>query len=600
VLALAAWLCAAAAGHAAAAVLTLDRADMLVSASEQVPAADAAWQPVVLPHAWFRDRPSGGNVVWYRIGFELAERPAATQMIFLRRANVWSMDLHLNGRPFVAHTDFAARGASVSGLQLRVPADRLHAGRNEFHVRVAASPDWLQGMTRVQLGPMAEIRNWGNAWRLLQVDVIVLSGFGFGLVGVLALFLWSADRDEAMLWYGGIGTAFGLVTLAWYLTQQDAGPQLRRQLVYLRFFLPFAPLIVLQLRVGGRRWRVAEGGVWSLLVAAAALMYASGPWHPYVWSLSMAVFPTLLLASSVMLLRPRDPGPAMQRLLLALAGVASAGFALHDTLVRTGYLEFDRAWLHYYVVPLYMTVAGAAIFERYVAGVRRLRASHAELEARIGAKSREIDRAYREREAREREGALAAERRRIMADMHDVLGSRLVGLLSLVQSGNAPRAKLEEEIAASVDELRMTIDSVQPVEGDLGVVLGNVRHRMRSLFGATGTELDWRVGELPPMAELTPARVLAIQRLLLEVFTNVLKHSGARLVRVSTAVDDGSARILIEDNGRGFDDRRREGGHGLVNLAARAADAGGTVAVSTVPGGGTRVTLALPLGASKT
>jgi hypothetical protein len=214
----------------------------------------------------------------------------------------------------------------------------------------------------------------------------------------------------------------------------------------------------------------------------------------------------------------------------------------------------------------------------------------------VAQKSREIEAAQARLAAQERERALAGERRRIMADMHDVLGSRLVGLLSLVQSGLTDRERLEQELAASLDELRMTIDSVQPVEGDLGVVLGNVRHRMRSVFGATGVTLDWQVSELPRMEGLTPARVLAIQRLLLEVFSNVLKHSGAQTVRVSAARADGSAQISIEDDGRGFELRECTSGRGLSNLAARARDAGGSLEISSVTGGGTRVTLALPLG----
>lgn len=59
---------------------------------------------------------------------------------------------------------------------------------------------------------------------------------------------------------------------------------------------------------------------------------------------------------------------------------------------------------------------------------------------------------------------------------------------------------------------------------DMHDVLGNVRHRTRSVFGATSITLDWQLAQLPRMENLTPARVLAIQRLLLEVFSNVRKH----------------------------------------------------------------------------
>jgi signal transduction histidine kinase len=348
--------------------------------------------------------------------------------------------------------------------------------------------------------------------------------------------------------------------------------------------------------MSGRRWLLAEAFLWAMLIVASVLVVEPGPVRTTVWNVSTVAYPALLLVCSLALLRPAAPVAPSTRLLLLGAGLVSAALGVHGALIRLEYVDFDGPWLIYYLIPVYLVGAGAAIVERFVAHVHELRRSRGELEVRVAQKTREIEATQARLAAQERERALAGERRRIMADMHDVLGSRLVGLLSLVQSGRTDRELLEQELAASLDELRMSIDSVQPVEGDLGVVLGNVRHRMRSVFGATGVTLDWQVSELPRMEGLTPARVLAIQRLLLEVFSNVLKHSGAQTVRVSTALADGSAQIAIEDNGRGFESRECTGGRGLANLAARARDAGGSLEISSMPGDGTRVTLALPLG----
>jgi hypothetical protein len=592
------WLAGAALGQEAPKLITLDKAEMVVSVSRGIPFEVTDWEPVALPHAWFRHPPQGGRVVWYRMAFELAEAPRGTQALFARRVGGHSFDFYLNGDLLTPQADIGPLGSTVTALQMPVRPDRLKAGTNIVHVRVVASPEWLQGMPRLHFGPVGVVRAWANTWRLVQVDVVMIFAFGFGMIGLLSLFLWLADRDQALLWYGAIGAAFGLVTFTWYLTLPAGDWAVTRPLIYLRFFGFFIPISILQLRLSGRRWYWLEAVLWLALAAACAVMAASNPWQAQLWNLSMLVLPGLLLASSLALLRPSIPVPALTRSALILAGVASALIGVHDGLLRTGYLDFDRPWLYYYLIPVYMITAGAAIFERLIAGVRRLRDANVELESRVAAKSREIAQAHERNAAAERERALAGERRRIMADMHDVLGSRLVGLLSLVQSGKAEREQLEQELAASLDELRMTIDSVQPVEGDLGVVLGNVRHRMRSVFGATGVALDWQVGDLPIMEALTPARVLAIQRLLLEVFTNVLKHSGAKTVRVSTATVDGTAQIVIEDDGRGFEAGRCSGGRGIGNLSTRAAEAGGTLDISTVRGDGTRVTLTLPLGSA--
>jgi signal transduction histidine kinase len=117
------------------------------------------------------------------------------------------------------------------------------------------------------------------------------------------------------------------------------------------------------------------------------------------------------------------------------------------------------------------------------------------------------------------------------------------------------------------------------------------------VFDTAGVDLGWRVGELPRMDDLTPARNFAIQRILLELFTNVLKHSGARKVDVSTQAGGGKASIVIEDDGRGFVVGRSVNGHGLRNLQDRAREAGGTLVIESEPGKGTRATLALPAAA---
>jgi hypothetical protein len=303
------------------------------------------------------------------------------------------------------------------------------------------------------------------------------------------------------------------------------------------------------------------------------------------------VLPLLALA---VLARPRVDLKRLSRIALALAAVVATAFSLHDHAVRAGLLDFERAWLAHYVPPFFLLAGGVVIFERFLAATRRQRELAVELEARVAEKTRQMEAAHAQMRAADEERALLRERRRIMADMHDGLGSRLVGLLSQVQSGKADSRQLEEGLTAALEELRTTIDSLQPVEGDLGVVLGNVRHRMRTVFDTAGVELGWRVGELPRMDNLTPARNLAIQRILLEVFTNVLKHSGARKVEVSTRAGSGKASIVIEDDGRGFVVGSPVNGHGLRNLQERAREAGGSLVIESAPGQGTRATLALP------
>ena len=114
-LALLGWVAGAALAQEPAALLALERAEMTASDSRQIPPEGAPWQPVALPHAWFRAPPAGG-VVWYRIAFDLPEKPRTWQMLYSPRAAVHTIDLYLNGRPFAMHADMAAAGTHITPL----------------------------------------------------------------------------------------------------------------------------------------------------------------------------------------------------------------------------------------------------------------------------------------------------------------------------------------------------------------------------------------------------------------------------------------------------------------------------------------------------
>jgi signal transduction histidine kinase len=85
-----------------------------------------------------------------------------------------------------------------------------------------------------------------------------------------------------------------------------------------------------------------------------------------------------------------------------------------------------------------------------------------------------------------------------------------------------------------------------------------------------------------------------------EMLRNIAAHSGAERVEVSVRHDGGDVHLVIEDDGRGFDDSRlarsEAAGHlGLRALGGLLADAGGSLTASSAPGQGTRVVATMPL-----
>jgi signal transduction histidine kinase len=100
-------------------------------------------------------------------------------------------------------------------------------------------------------------------------------------------------------------------------------------------------------------------------------------------------------------------------------------------------------------------------------------------------------------------------------------------------------------------------------------------------------------------ARLLPSIEVCAYRIVQEACNNIVQHSGATACTVTLGAEAGTLRLMIDDNGRGFGtvpqtaDVRR--GLGLIGMRERAQSLGGTFAVERASGGGTRISVGLPL-----
>ena len=191
--------------------------------------------------------------------------------------------------------------------------------------------------------------------------------------------------------------------------------------------------------------------------------------------------------------------------------------------------------------------------------------------------------------------AALMERQRMMQDIHDSVGSQLVALLGLV-NGNAPRAQIQAHTSDALDELRLAVYAIDKVDGDLAVVLATMRHRLQPRLDAAKLNLLWQVDALPKFEKLTPKDIQHIQRILLEVFSNINQHAKATEVRLSACynADAKVCQITISDNGKGFDAGSTTG-RGLANMQSRADMLGAALSITPNEPGGTAVKLAIAI-----
>ena len=141
----------------------------------------------------------------------------------------------------------------------------------------------------------------------------------------------------------------------------------------------------------------------------------------------------------------------------------------------------------------------------------------------------------------------------------------------------------------ALEDLRMTLDSLEPMDGDLPTILGTLRQRIAPAMVAAGVELVWQVQEVSPIPGLEARGVLHVFRCLQEVFANVLKHAQAGRVTVSTRDLGGQVELCVSDDGVGLGSLdgglSGGGGRGMGNIRLRAAELGVLVSFEEVAPG---------------
>jgi signal transduction histidine kinase len=208
-----------------------------------------------------------------------------------------------------------------------------------------------------------------------------------------------------------------------------------------------------------------------------------------------------------------------------------------------------------------------------------------------------------------RELALAEERARIARELHDAVaqalfGARLTADAAAALVGTDPeraRAELVEVsrlVGAAGAELRGIVSALRPAELAADGLAGALRARVALLdrVHRAAVTLDAPL-ELPRLPAGTEETLLRVAE---EALHNALRHAAASTVRVTLAVADGQVALTVADDGAGFEvadpppaaTRRL----GLASMRERARAAGGSLAVTSTPGGGSTVRLVVPGG----
>ncbi|WP_282791385.1 sensor histidine kinase [Streptomyces sp. CC224B] len=208
-------------------------------------------------------------------------------------------------------------------------------------------------------------------------------------------------------------------------------------------------------------------------------------------------------------------------------------------------------------------------------------------------------------------GAVAAERRRIARELHDVVAHHITAMQ--LMAGGA-RKVLHHDAALAQDALESLEDSGRLALSEMRQLLDVLRTDDDAENGPAAPQPD--VDDLPRVVaesrqagvetellvegerqELAPTLGLTVFRIVQEALTNVRKHAGRAHATVRLGYGPERLTVEVQDDGSGSGDTPRKGraGHGLVGMRERVALHGGTLETGPRPGGGFRVLATLPL-----
>ncbi|MFO1206236.1 MAG: sensor histidine kinase [Burkholderiales bacterium] len=581
-------------------VLRLSSAEFVFSDAREPPPDSAPWQPQTLPDDWRVSRPGTYGYGWYRLRFDL---PAAPDQLFAAYLPVLQTvgALYVNG---VEVGDSGTFGQAPPGFQPRwslyqhppqlfgIRPELLHAGANTLCLRLWVSEGARGTVSPVTVGAehvmhaMYERRLFVSRTGL---EMIVLFGIGFGL---FMLLLWVRRPHESIYGYFGLTALLFPIWIAGkYLIAEPPVPS------------PYWPVIVragldgysvlmcfFGLRYGGWHLPRLERGLLAFVALSACVNYyyfsgGDGWVARNWWYLTFVTAATYVTIFWTIAWQRRTPVTFS----LAVAASVKLAVAINENLLPYP-VDLPR-YMPYSYLPMFIMI-GWILIDRFVKALNDSEALNLELEQRVARKHAELEESYRRMQEMERQQAMVEERQRIMRDMHDGIGAHLISTLSQVEHGRSSAEEVAVALRECIEDLRLTIDSLEPADDDLLAVLGNLRYRLEPRLKKCGIALDWQVQDVPKLACLDPKNVLHILRILQEGFTNVLKHADANRVTVETGVDRDKVYVRVKDNGHGFAGTRP--GHGLASMRHRAQAIGGQLEIEP-SSAGTTLNLLLPV-----
>jgi signal transduction histidine kinase len=486
-----------------------------------------------------------------------------------------------------------------------IPSALLREGRNELTVRLFVWGPLTGFLDRIHVGPDSVLRPAYDQRVLLFVTLpVVLAAWQSILVVILGM-MWLLRRHEPA--YGALAASMAIGVMQTFISAPSGQSFYAGLNAVLIASAPLESafgvlflLLVLGLKVPRITVLLFLPG---LIITVTGLLGGPGPVRAVYLVLGPPTVAFCLVLIAVLIALAFVQRRDMINLVRGSAVTVVLFFCVHDILSILEIAPDHRMFFSRLSYSAMVIAIGIGLTWRFARALNEVDSFAGRMITLVREAEDQLRATLARDEERARAMALAAERTRLMRDLHDGLGGQLVSIVALSERQRA--APIGEAARAALKDLRLVIDAMDDIGGDLMLALGAWRERIAAQLRAHRIEMAWRVltpQGLPLHPELRPSHVIQMLRLLDEAVTNAVKHAGAGTITVEietvAAADGHRGRISVRDDGRGFDAQAGSAapllaGRGLANMRRRAERCGAQLAIISGPEG-TRVILDLP------
>ncbi|MGJ8609639.1 MAG: sensor histidine kinase [Octadecabacter sp.] len=475
-----------------------------------------------------------------------------------------------------------------------IPSDTLMPGLNQLSIHSFTNK--TTGIGRVMIGSNPVLQDhyrWQYFWHVAGPKA---SNFAMLLIGFLVFIFWLGRRHEIELLWLSVATVLWFMRNHQYYTATiPFNLELYTALtLYSTYFAIVASCAFYFCFIKLPHRNLIMGALLLLGVIATCL-------HRFVGFSSIILYiPTLLVifGASIFGIRDLIYQRSIERRVLAIGLTILPLSGFYDVYMLIRYAgDGHTTYLAIFSGIIFSVAFLISFGKRVLDAFGDLEKSNLVLEKSIAETRAELAESEAIRQELLVSQTIASERNRLMQEMHDGIGSNLTTALAVARQQDQPETTVKV-LSRALGDLKLTVDSLEPVEGDLVALIGNLRHRVARDLADAGITCKWEVEDCQPLTWLDAANALHVLRIHSEVISNVLTHSNATAMRIGCveSVQDGVTGIstYVADNGDGFDVDAETSGKGLANIKGRAHSLYGKLSYTSQPGEGTTVTLWLP------